>query len=354
MKYIKYTLLLIYIILAQITYAGSIDFDGNTIEIEGSFNQLAIHGTDINNKITFTDLLNESSLLSSVDYKVKGSRLKVTISGDTRMRIDIPKNVNILCKPVAVIYEGSYIFGRDAHHVHVQDTDGEVEINADGYNITLDRTSGSISVVSYENISAILPNLKKESIVSLDSYLGDILLRIPHILNPKIKATAPKGSIKIKGDKILFDSKNASGNQVILHSEEGKQIFVSSLEYLPDGPLHPELRDQLIKMYIEDQGKNRMDNRSRRKLTAMGYGPFIEALEDVYKGLLYSQRHRDELDAIIAKYGFPTERMVGFQYALGAVELIIFQSERSYFEKYRLKFTETFGKHMVEAYESIH
>lgn len=353
MKFIKSAFIFTFIICALITQAGTIDFDGNSIEIDGSFEQLAIHGNESKGKITFTDLLNEASLLSSIDYKIKGSTLKITISGQTHMRIDIPKDVNILCRPLPVIYEGSYIFGRDAHHIHVQNTEGEVEINADGYMVSLLNTSGSISVVSYENISAILPNIANNSIVSLDSYLGDILLRIPHTLDPSIKATAPEGTITIKGKENLFNSKNDSGNQVILHTEGGNQIFVTSILHLPDGPTHPELKDQLIKIYIEDQGKLRMDNESRKELTAMGYGPFIEALDDVFKGHLYTQKHKDELDAIIAKYGFPTEKMVGFQYALGAVRMVIFQSEKSYFEKYRQEFSETFGEKFVEMYERM-
>ena len=351
MKHLKYIVLFLFI--SSMAIAGGINFEGHTIEIEGTFQQLAIHGTDENGKVSFSDLLDNSSLLKNVTHKIDGSTLKITLEGSTQMRMDIPKNVNILCKPKPIIYEGSYIHGRDAHHIHVQNTSGEVEISCDGYKVTLHHTSGSISVVSHEDIEALLSNIATTSIVSLDTYMGDILLRIPHTLDPKIKATAPKGSITIKGDTALFNGNAAIGNQVLLHSETGKQIFVTSLMHLPDGPSHPELRDQLIKIYIEDQGKLRMDNEARKELTAMGYGPFIESLDDVYKGHFYTQKHIPEFKAIVDKYGFPTEEMVGFEYALGAVRQVLLLSDRSFIKKHEDDIKKTFGDKLIKFYNRI-
>ena len=228
MKQIKYILILSILWTCQYLNAGTIDFNGSTIEIDGSFQQLAIHGTEISGKVTFTDLLDQSSLLSSISYKIEGPILKVTIKGNTHMHITIPNDVNILCQPATLIYEVSYYNEKKERHIHIQDTNGEVEINCDGYKVTLSRASGSASIVSYEDIHAILPNLSPNSIVSLDTYLGDILLEIPHTIDPKIKATAPKGSIKIKGNTSLFKGKNATGNQVLLHTENGDVVVTTT------------------------------------------------------------------------------------------------------------------------------
>jgi len=347
-------MLILFVALAQYAAAETIDFNGNTIKIDGSFEQLAVQGTDINGKVSITNLLDGSSSTSSIDHRIESNILYISVKGNNRIKISAPKAINVKINPIQIVYEGSYVHRNDAHNIHVYDTDGEIEINGDGYKVYLARTSGSISVVTFEDIQAILPNLSESSIVSLDSYLGDITFRIPLELEPRVKATAPKGTVNIKGGKELFDNQKNNGNNIILHSEAGKQIFVSSLTYIPEEPLYPELRDELIKMWIEDQGKNRMANGARKELTAMGYGPFIESQDDIYKGHPLTKKHQKQLDKIIAKYGFPTEEMVGFEYALGAVRQVLFQSGREYFDKYKDQAKEVFGEGFISMYNRVH
>lgn len=351
MNYIKYNILIAALLWSSISVAINIDFKGSTVIIIGSFDQVAIHGQENSSQVTFTDLLDGHSLASSVDHKVDGETLKLAIKGNERIRINIPSHLNVICKPVPIIYAGSYVYDRDAHVIQVYNTSGEVEINGDGYKVYLARTSGSISVVSHESIYAMLPNLNTSSIVSLDTYLGNVDVRVPHTLDPKIKASAPKGTITIKGDKSLFDSENATGNKLILHTEGGKRIRVNSIHHLPMGPSNLALRDQLIKMYIEDQGKKRMDQNNRIELTGMGFGAFIEAMPDVYKGHKIGLRHKQEFDAIVAKYGFPTKEMVGEGYPMAAVRQIVMQSKPEYFEKYRSQFVDAFGEGAAKMFE---
>lgn len=355
MNSIKYILCFTACILISAINAQDIPFDGDAIHITGSFEQLAIHGSETTGQVNITDLLTGASLLQTVKHKATGKTLDLEIKGNTKIRIDVPKSMNIKCTPTSIIYDGSYVRSRDAHNIHILNTEGEIEVNADGYRVQLYNTSGSISVVTYEDIKATLPYLQANSIVSLDSYTGEVLLRIPDSIDPKIKAKAKNGKVTIGFDDDNFNQKNkGTGNQVLLHSEKGKWVNVKSIKELPNGPTHPELRDELIEMYIHDQGKIRMANISRTELTGMGYGAIIEAMDDVYKGQLYMKNNKDKLDRMVDEYGIPTEEMVGNDYALSAVRLTIFQSKPDYFNKYKERFRAEFGSKWVEIYERMH
>lgn len=315
-----------------------------SILITGSFQQVAVHGNPDIGELVITDLLTGLTVTDGYSQTKDGEVIKLDFKGDMRVKVDIPRSLDIKIEPKAIVFEGQYLYGRDNHYIHVFDSDGEIEINADGYYVHLVRTSGSISVVTYEDISAHLPHLKKESIVSFDTYRGDISLYIPLELQPQIKASASKGKISLGKDKTPFKMDGAMGNKVLLNTEQGAKVDVRAIIQTPQAPTHPELRDRLVKIYIEDQGKKRMDPLSRMQLTAMGYGPFIEAMDDVFNGPFYAPKNRKEIDEIIEEYGIPTAEMVGEDYARKAVKLVIWQGPDEYVAKYRSQFIEAFGE----------
>lgn len=331
--------------LVLIIMGFSIQLKGEqSILITGGFEQIAVHGNSDIEELTITDLLTGQAISTGYSLTEEGEVTKLSFTGSLRVKIDIPKTMDIKIEPEAIVSEGQYIYGRDLHYIHVFDSDGEIEINADGYYVHLVRTTGSISVVTYEDISAHLPQLFKESIVSLDTYRGDILLYIPRELQPQIKASANKGKISIGKKNTPYNMDSATGNKVILNTEQGAQVDVRTITQTSQPPTHPELRDRLVKIYIEDQGKKRMDPRSRWELTAMGYGPFIEAMDDVYKGHFFGNKNRKEVADIIGEFGIPSAEMVGEDYARKAVRMVIWQGDAAYVAKYRSQFIEAFGE----------
>ncbi len=314
-----------------------------SIFITGGFQQVAVHGNDNIEELTITDLLTGQLVSTGYSLYKDGEVTKLSFTGNLRVKIVIPKTMDIKIEPEAIVFEGQYIYSRDMHYIHVFDSDGEVEINADGYYVHLVRTSGSISVVTYEKIKAIIPHMQKNSLVSLDSYHGEISLLVPSELHPRIKASA-RGKISIGANEDSFNLTNPTGNKIILHSEQGKWINVRTTDHTPQPPTQPELRDRLIKVYIEDQGKKRMAPISRLELTAMGYGPFIESMDDVYSSHFFGNKNRKEVAKIIEEYGIPTAKMVGVDYARPAIRMIIWQGDKKYVDKYRSQFIEAFGE----------
>ncbi len=132
-----------------------------------------------------------------------------------------------------------------------------------------------------------------------------------------------------------------------------KKLRINEIAKNSNTPTHLLLRDQLIKIYIEDQGKERMDNKSITKLTAMCFGQFIESLPDIYQGYKASKRHRFELEQIIKNQGLPTEKMIGTDYAMQAIFLILFQSPKEYMAKYRPAFEKQFGIEKLKIYDNM-
>jgi len=60
--------------------------------------------------------------------------------------------------------------------------------------------------------------------------------------------------------------------------------------------------------------------------------------------------HRDQLDKIIQEYGFPTKEMVGEDYAMSAIQLVIGQGPRAYMDKHKAGFVKEFGQKLFDTF----
>lgn len=119
-----------------------------------------------------------------------------------------------------------------------------------------------------------------------------------------------------------------------------------------DSITHPELATRYLVMYLEDQGAWSLQNEFiidpsvREKFERGGidlkeYTPKLRRLPAIELHKL----HVKELEAHIAKYGFPTKEMVG-PFGLKGVKLVILHSGIEILEKYKVEFRITFGSYM--------
>lgn len=80
----------------------------------------------------------------------------------------------------------------------------------------------------------------------------------------------------------------------------------------------------------------------------MGYRDFIESPPDSRNSHKEMPGHREFSDQFVLEYGFPAKEMIGDDYAMSAVKLIIFQAPKTYREKYKDQFINEFGKHLYD------
>jgi len=324
-----------------------IPFKGDKMIIIGGLSTLSISGSS--SGIVKVNSSGNVDLPKKVDYVIDGNELKLVLIGRRNVTIEIPNRVNIRCHPVPIFFEGEFDETKDYGRVHMENIESEIEFNGDGYHVTIDNVSGPLSVVTYGNILGKIAAPVSNGMVLLDTYLGNVELVLPVNGTGNLECTALKGAIDIsEALKPNYNSKIGTGTKIILHSENGALVKVKTNLEQSIEPTHPELREAFIKIFIEDQGKNRMDNESRRKLTAMGYGSFIDQQPEIHHGYPLLSKHRNYLDEVVAKYGFPTKEMIGGDYAMSAVRLIIVQGPKAYKLKYKDQFINAFGQRMYD------
>jgi len=249
-----------------------IPFEGNEVHIIGTMESLYVEGTDAKK----ASLQNHGGANNNyADYVVDGNVLKLAFTDQANnIALEIPKSTNLKIHPVPIVFEGGKYERGNYIDLVIEEMQGEIEINADGFNVSLEDVSGPVSVVTYGNIESTLSNPSSNKLVSLDTYHGNIDVRIPSSPKVQLQCSAENGTVNI--DKSIQQTQEKNQAQIILHTERGAYVNVKKIELTID-PTHPELRDKLIKIFIEDQGKNRMDNKARRNLEAMGYATHISA-----------------------------------------------------------------------------
>lgn len=334
--------------------AKQIPFNGNHIEIIGSLAELNINEGNSGE----IDIKHQLSTNPSNNYKIShnGTLTTIELLEKQIYSISIPNGTNISCKPIEVAMESDWYKEQNNYRILLRQLTGEVIIDADGYDVFLDNVSGPTSVVTYGDIKAKYNELPTTSIVSLDTYQGNITLQLPSKSEANIKANAKNGVV-IVADELSFDSNvsglKANGNvkiitanskQIKLHTEDGKFIKVDTIRQ----PTHPELKDKLIKLFIRDQGKKTMATGSRTALIELGYEDYINQQPDIRP--FVGNTLVEELDDIIETHGFPTPEMVGDGFAMKSVMIILMNNGEEYMKKYEDDFIKQFGKKLLACY----
>lgn len=311
----KSTIQIILFLLAISLQAETIPFNGSDVNVIGSFIQLEINGTD---EVGAVEVIVKNYDKQDVDHAIVDNELRLALNGEAmHYIIRVPKNMNIKLHPVPIIFEGSP-YSLDSYlPVAISSIEGQVAFMGDGYNVDLIENTSDISVVTYGNIN-LRVSQHIGDLISLDTYTGSIDVKIPDASTNLIRAKANKGNLKIDDpfkNKLVSNKTKIVDPLIHLHSEKGQQISVQSISK-KDSITHPELRDQLIKMYLEDQGKQLISNATESDLRAQGYGPFIDALPEIPNWHRdYKDKHKKQLREMFSEHGLPTKEMIGSDYA---------------------------------------
>jgi len=105
-----------------------------------------------------------------VEYEIKEDELIIDAGGRSgRYHIKIPRNLDISVKS----HKGSYYYYDGLKNLNFKNIDGEIEVFADGsIDVNIEKATGSISVVTYGNITASFDELPKDGVLSFDTYLS--------------------------------------------------------------------------------------------------------------------------------------------------------------------------------------
>ncbi len=342
-------------VVSYVSKAEQIPFSGSNIEVTGMLTQLTITA-GLSNII---DIRNPMTKKGEKPYSIttNGNLTRINLTSETMYEINIPRRTNLVCKPVNVAFEGSWYKDQNNYNISISNIQGEVVVDADGYNINLLDVLGPTSIVTYGDIKAKYTKPPLSEMISLDTYEGDITVEIPSESKSNINATAKDGyvvfaeSITINADENIIKQnaaviKHVSKNCTIkLHSENGKYVKVKNIA----DPTHPELKDQLIKMFIRHQGKKGMSTGSRLDLIEQGYETYINAQPDI-RPFQAGPDVKNELLDIFDKYGFPTPKMVDNGYAMSAISIIILSSGPEIMDQHKEDFAKHFGQWLVDVY----
>ncbi len=223
------------LVFQNLTSQEIIAFEGQEIIIEGWARNLAIVGT-YKDEIKVEE--EEPDEKKAYNIKVNGPVALISLKPTCHnIAIHVPKTANIKISMMDVVFETKFdrYKGSDWRSIAISKIDGNVESSTDGYNIAIDRVKGSISVVSYGNISAVLPDLANSELVSLDTYWGNVYAKIPSEISASVTLTAKNGKVELpkgvmfkkteKKTKRKFRGSLDSGLlPIILHSEDGKEV----------------------------------------------------------------------------------------------------------------------------------
>ena len=212
----------------------SFSFEGQHVVIEGWAQHLTIDGTE-NPNISYRS--SEEETMSKLNYSIDGESVTIFLSPTSKdLRITLPSAINLNIKMEDVVREGSFerIRPGDWRRVEITNVKGEIEFEADGYDLVLKNNTGSIAAVTYGNIVANYQDISTCELISLDTYWGDVNVDLPTNSSANLTIRARSGEIfldpkftfeNVKKRKRRFSGTMQEGNTtIILHSEGGKIV----------------------------------------------------------------------------------------------------------------------------------
>ena len=238
MKNVLWIIVLLMGFLNQMDAQEKIEFSGKKITINGWATNLIISGHDKSFVSIEAGVDNETKLVAR--HKKGENELEISLKEETKsVHIYIPENTDLNIAMEAVMWEGSFDREKDWRNIKIENTNGELEFDGDGYHVDLNNVNGSIAVVTYGNINADFADLSKSEVISLDTYLGNVEVGIPASTSANLTMRAKGGEVKIdpnlkisettkKSNKKLTTKLNGGTIPIILHSEGGAYVSLKA------------------------------------------------------------------------------------------------------------------------------
>lgn len=228
-----------FVMLSTIVFQSnevSIDFNHGRVILEGGTAEVEIKGHDGQQVIIVTS---NGGPLSEDNYSIKRKSLTIKLTDQYEsVRILLPKQVSLECDLADWVDE----INRDVpfRKVSLEAIGGAVEFNADGYDVNIKNPESHVSIVTYGSIDAWFDDFQDETIISLDTYLGNVTAYIPLEIEANLNLTAMGGKVKMdKKFNITRQLRNSTNNfigeingggiDVILHSENGTFVQLNRI-----------------------------------------------------------------------------------------------------------------------------
>lgn len=313
----------------------TIPFDGNKIIINGTMEYLTVLGHGESN-IKIQNGANTNPTADYIDYNIDGKTIQLGLKDRRQnVKVFVPSGLEIEIKPNAIVEE-SYS-NKDYGFIDLKDLNGPIELEADGYHVDLKNVKGQVSLVTYGDINAILPKQNTANMLSLDTYSGNIKIKVQPDKKYAVRCNAVSGDVIIDSDVLQDHQSNPS---IIAHAESGKYIKLETLKDYPiDQILNPNFRDEIVQLYLKYLGKKQIHPELEKCIIQEGYENQLKTLSvDGAKKI-----NQEKLDFLIKKYGFPTKEMIGDGLAWSAVSEIFLWSDTQFMESYEDEYVENFG-----------
>lgn len=259
---------------------------------------------------------------SSSTYTLKTQRAKTSISledNTANYRVYVPFKTSLVIKPQDIFFAGSGLEqNKDAIPVRLRNLKGNVEFFGDLFVIILHNYSASSSIVTYANIEGNIGKLEDGAFISLDTYLGNILLSVLPADTYNIKASAKKGKVSISENIKTEDSSNRI---IAAHIESGQLINIKTRNIIAEKEKDSLIR-VLTEIYLEDQGVQVIDRSDLEFLENNGYRDFISNLPKVPNWHRdYKNKHFTAIVKIMTEHGILKQSDIQDSFAWAGLRL---------------------------------
>jgi len=207
------------------------------LHITGTAESLIIKGTDTQS--ISTDMSDSSISEISVD----GDKVNLLLKTHTaKVEVEVPYGVKVVCDMEGIQYSKGRLELHedqdDYRSVKFIDLSGDVEFDGDGYHVDVEGHSGSLDILTYGHVNADLKDLPKGKKIDIDTYQGNVLVKLAPLTDANLNLTTKKGKVILNylyrvlpqkfGEKKFIGLLNDGGPEIKLHSENGKTVMLSS------------------------------------------------------------------------------------------------------------------------------
>lgn len=177
---------------------------------------------------------NKPSLEVDIAHQIKGEELVIEAHGRAgRYHLKIPRQLDVSVKS----HSGSYYYYDGLKNLNFKNIDGEIEVFADGaIDVNIEASKGSMSIVTYGNITVDFVALSPTGVYSFDTYLGHVNVAFPKFTATSLQLRAKKGDLYSdlpvniekhdKKRKEIHATTNGGGANIIVNAEAGGDIYL--------------------------------------------------------------------------------------------------------------------------------
>jgi len=205
--------------------------------VRGTAESLIIKGTDTQS--VSTDLSDASISEISVD----GDKVNLLLKTHTvKVLVEVPHGIKVVCDMEGIQNSKGRLELRedqdDYRSVSFIDLSGDVEFDGDGYHVDVEGHSGSLDILTYGHVNADLKDLPKGEKIDIDTYQGNVLVKLAPLTDANLNLTTKKGKVILNhlyqvlpqkfNKKKFIGVLNDGGPEIKLHSENGATVMLSS------------------------------------------------------------------------------------------------------------------------------